>query len=82
MLANVKHKTLITLGAQAHAKKFPNVAVMARQYENEYLGCPATSASVDVERLFSQVRIASANKRKRADAATLEDIMFSRIKLP
>ena len=54
---------------------------MARQYvyENEYLGCPATSASV--ERLFSQVRIASANKRKRADAATLEDIMymFSRI---
>ena len=50
---------------------------MAWQYENEYLGCPATSASV--ERLFSQVRIASANKRKRADAATLEDIMFSRI---
>jgi predicted nucleic acid-binding Zn ribbon protein len=49
---------------------------MARQY----LGCPATSASV--ERLFSQVGIAFANKRKSADAATLEDIIFSRINLP
>jgi hypothetical protein len=52
---------------------------MARQY----LGCPATSASSStVERLFSQVGIAFANKRKRADAATLEYIIFSRINLP
>ena len=37
--------------------------LMARQYE--YVGCPAISASV--ERLFSQVKIASANKRKGAE---------------
>ena len=59
-----------------HANQFPNVAVMARQY----LGCPASSAAV--ERLFSQVGIAFAAKRKSASAATLEDIMFSRINLP
>ena len=49
---------------------------MARQY----LGCPATSATV--ERLFSQVGIAFGKKRKRAEAATLEDIMFARMNLP
>ena len=49
---------------------------MARQY----LGCPATSAAV--ERLFSQVGIAFSKKRKRAEAATVEDLMFSRINLP
>ena len=59
-----------------HAKKFPNLAVMARQY----LGCPASSAAV--ERLFSQVGIAFAAKRKSGEAATLEDIMFARINLP
>ena len=58
---------------QEHAKDFPNVAVMARQY----LGCPASSAAV--ERLFSQVGIAYAAKRKSASADTLEDIMFARI---
>ena len=58
-----------------HAKKFPNLAVMARQY----LGCPASAA---VERLFSQVGIAFAAKRKSGEAATLEDIMFARINLP
>jgi hypothetical protein len=55
---------------------FPNVAVMARQY----LGCPATSASV--ERLFSQVGIAFSAKRKSADGATLESILFARSNLP
>ena len=59
-----------------HAKEFPNLAVMARQY----LGCPATSATV--ERLFSQVGIAFAEKRKRQQALTLQDIMFARINLP
>jgi hypothetical protein len=58
------------------AADFPNVAVMARQY----LGCPATSASV--ERLFSQVGIAFSDKRKSASAATLENIMFTRGNLP
>ena len=62
---------------QAHTTDFPNVAVMARQY----LGCPATSAS-RVERLFSQVEIAFGAKRKRPDAATMEDRMFSRISPP
>jgi hypothetical protein len=58
---------------QEHSKRFPNVAVMARQY----LGCPASSAAV--ERLFSQVGIAFAAKRKRAHADTLADIMFARV---
>ena len=59
-----------------NATKFPNLSVMARQY----LGCPATSATV--ERLFSKVGIAFSAKRKRAEAATLEDIVFAQINLP
>ena len=55
-----------------HKDTFPNLEVMARQY----LGCPASSASV--ERLFSQVGIAFADKRKSANSATLESIMFAR----
>ena len=35
-----------------------------------------------VERLFSQVGIAFAAKRKRGEADALEDIMFARINLP
>ena len=49
---------------------------MARQY----LGCPATSATV--ERLFSKVGIAFSAKRKSAEAATLEDIVFAQVNLP
>ena len=60
---------------QQHAKVFPNVAVMARQY----LGCPASSAAV--ERLFSKVGVAYAAKRKRGEASTLEDIMFTSVNL-
>lgn len=59
-----------------NAEKFPNLAVMARQY----LGCPASSASV--ERLFSKVGIAFAAKRKRAHAETLEDMAFAQANLP
>ena len=47
---------------KAHESKYPNVAVMARQY----LGCPASSATV--ERLFSMVGIAFAPHRKNAQA--------------
>ena len=54
----------------------PHPPVMARQY----LGCPATSASV--ERLFSQVGMAFSAKRKSADAGTLESIMFAKVNLP
>ena len=35
-----------------------------------------------VERLFSQIGIAFAAKRKSGEAATLGDIMFARINLP
>ena len=49
---------------------------MARQY----LGCPASSASV--ERLFSAVGVAYADKRKSAGADTLESIMFAQANLP
>ena len=54
----------------------PPTSVMARQY----LGCPATSAAV--ERLFSQVGIAFSAKRKSASAATIADILFSRVNMP
>ena len=48
---------------------------MARQY----LGCPATSASV--ERLFSKVGIVFSSKRQRAKSSTLESIMFANANL-
>ena len=56
-----------------NAKKFPNLSVMARQY----LGCPASSATV--ERLFSQVGIAFSDRRKRATAAMIADIIFTKL---
>ena len=59
-----------------HRQTFPNLEVMARQY----LGCPASSASV--ERLFSQVGIAFSAKRKSAGAGTLANIMFAKHNLP
>ena len=59
-----------------HQEQFPNLEVMGRQY----LGCPATSATV--ERLFSKVGIAFSAKRKRSEAATLEDILFAQVNLP
>ena len=56
---------------------FPNLEVMARQY----LGVPASSASV--ERLFSAVGIvAYSAKRQSADAKMVADIMFTRTNLP
>jgi len=58
---------------EKNAKKFPNLSVMARQY----LGCPATSATV--ERLFSQVGISFSPKRQRAQVATVADIIFTKI---
>ena len=48
-----------------HRQQFPNLEVMARQY----LGYPATSATV--ERLFSKVGMAFSKLRKRAEAETL-----------
>ena len=59
-----------------HQEQFPNLEVVARQY----LGCPATSATV--ERLFSKVGVAFTAKRKRAEAETLENIMFAQANLP
>jgi len=58
---------------EKNAKKFPDLSVMARQY----LGCPATSATV--ERLFSQVGISFSPNRQRAQAATVADIIFTTI---
>ena len=48
--------------ARAPGAQFPNLEVMARQY----LGCPATSATV--ERLFSKVGVAFSDKRKSSEA--------------
>ena len=50
--------------------------VMARQY----LGCPATSASV--ERLFSTVGIVYSAKRKRSASATVANVVFGKLNLP
>jgi hypothetical protein len=61
---------------KANAKKFPNLSVMARQY----LGCPASSASV--ERLFSLVGICFGDKRQRATSSTLEDLVFGKVNVP
>ena len=58
---------------KTNAAKFPNLSVMARQY----LGCPATSATV--ERLFSAVGIAFSDKRKSSHADTLSDVIFTRM---
>ena len=58
---------------EKNAKKFPNLSVMARQY----LGCPATSASV--ERLFSTVGICFSDKRKSSHADTLSDLVFTKL---
>ena len=49
---------------------------MARQY----LGCPATSATV--ERLFSKVGVAFSDKRKSSEAKTLANIAFAQANLP
>ena len=77
-LPQIKYKTEkdAMLWWQENEHRFPNIAVMARQY----LGCPATSASV--ERLFSQVGIAFSAKRKSGEADTLADIMFAHANLP
>jgi hypothetical protein len=56
-------------------KRFPNLAQMARQY----MGCPASSATV--ERLFSVVGIAFSDKRKRASSSTLESLAFAQLNL-
>ncbi len=56
-----------------NASKFPNLSVMARQY----LGCPASSATV--ERLFSQVGIAFSDKRKRSSSGTLASHLFAKL---
>ena len=56
-----------------HEGLFPNMSLVARQY----LGCPASSASV--ERLFSAVGNCFTNKRKRADAQTIADLIFNKM---
>ena len=48
---------------------------MARQY----LGCPASSATV--ERLFSKVGIAFDKKRKRSQPHTIQNRMFAQINM-
>jgi len=58
---------------EKNAKKFPNLSVMARQY----LGCPASSATV--ERLFSQVGIAFSDRRKSSEADTIADLLFTKL---
>ena len=58
-----------------NSKLFPNLARMARQF----LGVPASSATV--ERLFSVVGMAFADKRKSAHAETLAELAFTKLNL-
>ena len=58
---------------EQNAKKLPNLSIMARQY----LGCPASSASV--ERLFSLVGINFSYRQQRSVADTLADRVFATI---
>jgi hypothetical protein len=53
-------------------KKFPHVAVMARQY----LGVPASSAIV--ERIFSFAGLTFSDLRKSLEDTTLEEFMWVR----
>ena len=59
-----------------HVKDLPNLARMARQY----LGVPATSATV--ERLFSVVSFAFAARQKSQSAETLANLAFPKLNLP
>ena len=59
-----------------HRQQFPNLEVMAQQY----LGCPATSATV--ERLFSKVGLAFSKLRTNSEAETLKALMFAQANLP
>ena len=60
-------------------EKFPNLAVMARQY----LGLRLPShVSIRRAPVFSAVGIAFSAKRKSAHSDTLEDMMFARANLP
>ena len=62
-----------------HVKDLPNLARMARQY----LGVPATSATV--ERLFSVVGFAFADRRKRAPSKrrdAVANLVFAKLNLP
>ena len=57
------------------SKKYPNVALMARQF----LGCPATSAGV--ERLFSKAGRAYCTLAKSQKEGTIEARMFAGINI-
>ena len=67
---------IISTGGQITSKRFPNLARMARQYH----GVPATLATV--ERLFSAVGFAFADRRKGASAETLANLAFAKLNLP
>ena len=64
------------VGNPNHIKDFPNLARLARQY----LGVSATS--MIVERLFSVVGFAFADRRKRASAETLANLAFAKLNFP
>ena len=54
--------------------------VWSGNHKNKYLGCPASSATV--ERLFSQVGIAFSDRRKTSKANTIADIIFTKLNVP
>jgi len=68
---------IVSTGGQITSRKFPNLARTALQY----FGVPATSATV--ERLFSVVGFAFADRRKRASAAeTPANLAVAKLNLP
>ena len=59
------------VGVQLNFRKMLH---LPRKWVRQYLGCPASSATV--ERLFSQVGISFSKKRQSGQADTLESIAF------
>jgi hypothetical protein len=57
---------------QANEKRWPKVALMAKQY----LGCPATSAGV--ERLFSSAGRTFSDLRHLMDSFKIESVLFAK----
>ena len=59
------------------ATKTRTIRVRICSRSRQYLGCPSTSATV--ERLFSAVGLAYAEKRQKGEADTLSDLTFTKM---
>jgi hypothetical protein len=76
-LSTTRHQAKFTcakdllLWWKVHGSTYPHLAMMARQF----LGCPATSASV--ERIFSVAGLLFDDLRRSLDDGHLEEMMWA-----